>query len=189
MAQLRIELGGIRVSEKDMVIQYERPEEVIKANQQWSSCRPIQGHAGQVYDGPEQKMRCWPRASLSASTTTASCFEPVARQLEAGGYDSATTANRMSGKALAENGEADKPWLSSTACCVSSQMRWLRLRARFSEQTRWLFIAAVVLALVVVIPLTLLNMLSICQPLESARQMALTIAGGDLARGACQRQG
>jgi hypothetical protein len=35
MAQLRTELGGIRSSEKDMVIQYEKPEEVRKAYQQW----------------------------------------------------------------------------------------------------------------------------------------------------------
>ena len=32
----------------------------------------------------------------------------MARQLEAGGYDTATIANRMSGKAVAEFDEADK---------------------------------------------------------------------------------
>jgi RNase P protein component len=35
-------------------------------------------------------------------------FAHVARQLEAGGYDTATIANRMSGKAVAEFAEADK---------------------------------------------------------------------------------
>ncbi len=42
------------------------------------------------------------------------------------------------------------------------------------------FIASVVLAILVVAPLTILNQLSICRPIEQARLMALGIAQGDL---------
>ena len=42
--------------------------------------------------------------------------------------------------------------------------------------------AALLLALFVVVPLTLMNMLSICRPLVQARQTALTIAQGDLSQ-------
>ena len=41
---------------------------------------------------------------------------------------------------------------------------------------------AVVITVLVVVPLTLLNMVSICRPLERARQMAQAIAGGDLSQ-------
>lgn len=51
-----------------------------------------------------------------------------------------------------------------------------------SEQTKWLFVLAVCITVLVVAPLTLLNMVSICRPLEQARRMAQAIAQGDLAQ-------
>lgn len=49
-----------------------------------------------------------------------------------------------------------------------------------ASQTRTLFIAAVVLTILVVGPLTLLNMVSICRPLAQARALAQAVAQGDL---------
>src|SRR5690606_13649073 len=51
-----------------------------------------------------------------------------------------------------------------------------------TEQTKWLFGLAVLITVVVVVPLTLLNMVSICRPLEVARALAQSIAGGDLSQ-------
>ena len=53
---------------------------------------------------------------------------------------------------------------------------------RLVAQAQWVFALVVVLALVVVVPLTLMNMRSICQPLEEARRIAQQIAGGDLSQ-------
>ena len=183
MAQLRIELGGIRLSEKDMVIQYEKPEEVIKANQQWSKfIDQSKATLGKFVTDQNAEDVLLAKSIIERLDSYRKLFEPVARQLEAGGYDSATTANRMSGKALAEVAEADKLLAQLDSLLRQQSDALAEAERKVTEQTRWLFIAAVVLALVVVIPLTLLNMLSICQPLERARQMALTIAGGDLSR-------
>jgi methyl-accepting chemotaxis protein len=44
------------------------------------------------------------------------------------------------------------------------------------------FIASVVLAILIVAPTTVLNQLSICGPIEQARQMAVAISHGDLSR-------
>ena len=181
MAQLRTELGGIRSSEKDMVIQYEKPEEVRKAYQQWvmfiDKSKVTLGKFVTDQNAQDAQLT---RSIIGHIDAYRKLFEPVARQLEAGGYDSATTANRMSGKALAEVMEADK-LLAQLDNLLREQANALAAAERdVADQTRWMFVAAVILALVVVIPLTLLNMLSICRPLEVARQMALTIAGGDL---------
>ena len=51
--------------------------------------------------------------------------------------------------------------------------------ANLSATMAW-FVASVVLAIVVVAPLTILNQVSICRPIEQARLMALGIAKGDL---------
>ena len=181
MAQLRTELGGIRSSEKDMVIQYEKPEEVRKAYQQWVMyIDKSKATLGKFVTDQNAQDAQLTRSITGHLDSYRKLFEPIARQLEAGGYDSATTANRMSGKALAEVIEADK-LLAQLDKLLREQANALAAAERdVADQTRWLFVVAVILALVVVIPLTLLNMLSICRPLEAARQMALTIAGGDL---------
>jgi methyl-accepting chemotaxis protein len=52
-------------------------------------------------------------------------------------------------------------------------------------QADWLFGAGFVLALVLVVPLTLANMVSICEPIERARGLAERIATGDLTTQVC----
>ncbi|QXZ08747.1 MCP four helix bundle domain-containing protein [Comamonas sp. Y33R10-2] len=183
MAQLRIELGGMRLSEKDMVIQYEKPDQVQKAYQEWNVfIDQAKLTLGKFVSDQNTEDAQLAKEIIERIDNYRKLFEPVARQLEAGGYDSATTANRTSTKALAEAAEANKLLLKLDGLLRQQSDALAEAERRVAAQTRWLFMAAVVLALVVVIPLTLLNMQSICQPLESARQMALTIAGGDLSR-------
>ena len=55
-------------------------------------------------------------------------------------------------------------------------------QAQVATQMQWWFALAVLLTIVVVAPLTLLNMLSICRPLKEAQRMARAIAGGDLSQ-------
>ena len=55
-------------------------------------------------------------------------------------------------------------------------------QAQVATQMQWWFVLAVLLTIVVVAPLTLLNMLSICRPLKEAQRMARAIAGGDLSQ-------
>ena len=49
-----------------------------------------------------------------------------------------------------------------------------------TQQAKWLFLASVLLALLIVGPLTWLNMLAICRPLGQAQKLAKAIAQGDL---------
>ena len=55
-------------------------------------------------------------------------------------------------------------------------------QGQVSNETKWLFVLAVLITVVVVVPTTLMNMNSICRPLEDARKMAQAIAGGDLSQ-------
>ena len=101
----------------------------------------------------------------------------MARQLEAGGYDTATIANRMSGKAVAEFAEADKLMKQLDEVLRNEVQKSVAEQQGVSNQTKWLFALAVLITVVVVVPLTLLNMHSICKALDQAQRLAKAIAG------------
>ena len=183
MAQLRSELGAVRTNEKDMIIQYERPEKVREAYGHWvEAMEKAKAVTTQFLGDKNTDDDALANGVIARVDSYRKEFEHVARQLEAGGYDTATTANRMSGKAMNEVAEADK-LLAQLDSLLRKQSADLALaEGQVAEQTRWIFIGAVLLTLLVVVPLTLLNMQSICAPLQRARQAALTIAEGDLSQ-------
>src|SRR3989338_4393588 len=165
MAELRGEMGAIRQFEKDMIIGYEKPEAVKAAHAKWlESQDKAKKIANKFLEGEEDS------------------DNPVARQLEASGYDTATIANRMSGKAVAEFAEADKLMAELDSVLRAEVAKSVEQQGEVSEQTKWLFVLAVLITVVVVVPTTLMNMNSICRPLEDARRMAQAIAGGDLSQ-------
>ena len=64
----------------------------------------------------------------------------------------------------------------------TAAVRATQEQAQVATQMQWWFALAVLLTIIVVAPLTLLNMLSICRPLKEAQRMARAIAGGDLSQ-------
>ena len=181
LGELRGAMGAIRQHEKDMIIQYEKPEAVKAAHGQWLvSLEKAKKVAAQFQgDGPEVAIAADIAKRLDSYRDQ---FASVARQLEAGGYDTATIANRMSGKAVAEFNEADKRMDALGDSLRQGVEAAVQQQHDIANQTKWMFVLAVVITIVVVVPLTLLNMVSICRPLERARQVAQGIARGDLSQ-------
>ena len=183
LAQLRGEMGAIRQNEKDMIIQYEKPEGVKAAHAQWMGAleRAKQVTAGlqQTSAGARNDVAAGIAKRLDSYRDQ---FAHVARQLEAGGYDTATIAYRMSGKAIAEFAEADKQLAALDASLRADVQGVIDQQNRVSAQTKWLFLLAVLITVLVVVPLTLLNMVSIVRPMVTARSLAQSIAGGDLSQ-------
>ncbi|PIF28127.1 methyl-accepting chemotaxis protein [Acidovorax sp. 56] len=183
MAQLRGEMGAIRQHEKDMIIGYEKPEAVKAAYAKWlDSQEKAKKVASQFLEGEEDVDNPVVRDIIKKLDSYKEAFAHVARQLEAGGYDTATIANRMSGKAVAEFSEADKLMGQLDEVLRSEVQKSVAEQQSVSEQTKWLFALAVIITVVVVVPLTLLNMHSICKPLDEAQRVAKAIAGGDLSQ-------
>ncbi len=183
MVELRAELGAVRAHEKDMIIQYERADEVRKAHGQWlAAIERVKAVAGRFLKDEDPADDAIVSGISDRVDRYRQQFEHIARQLEAGGYDTATTANRMSGKAMAEVAEVEK-LIAQLDQLLRQQVDAMAAEEQgVAEQTQWIFVAAVVLTVLVVVPLTLMNMLSICRPLVQARQTALTIAQGDLSQ-------
>ena len=183
MAELRGEMGTIRQLEKDMIIGYEKPEVVKAAQAKWlASQDKAKKVAGKLLEGPEDANNPVVRDIIKRLDSYREQFAHVARQLEAGGYDTATIANRMSGKAVAEFDQADKLMQQLDEVLRADVAKAVEQQGSVTAQTKWLFVLAVLITVVVVVPLTLLNMQSICNPLAEARRMAQAIAGGDLSQ-------
>ena len=183
MGDLRAVLGAIRQHEKDMIIQYEKPEAVKQAHTQWlASLDESKKVAARFLEGPEDQDNAVARSLVQRLDSYREQFTHVARQLEANGYDSATIANRMSGKAVAEFEAAEKLVQQLDALLHAEVEASGKEQAQAGTQTKWLFALAVVVTVLVVAPLTWLNMIAICKPLAEAQRMALAIAGGDLSQ-------
>ena len=183
MAQLHNEMGAIRQHEKDMIISYEKPEDVKAAHTKWlESQEKAKKVANQFLQGEEDVDNPVVRDIIKRLDSYKEAFAHVARQLEAGGYDTATIANRMSGKAVAEFAEADKLMKQLDEVLRAEVQKSVAEQQGVSNQTKWLFALAVLITVVVVVPLTLLNMHSICKPLDQAQRLAKAIAGGDLSQ-------
>ncbi|BBL22564.1 methyl-accepting chemotaxis protein [Comamonas terrigena] len=183
LSQLRASLGLVRQHEKDMIIQYENPERVTKAKESWlkglEQVKAVsQKFVGEVSDADDALVQ----ELMQRMDNYQKQFEPVVRQLEANGYDTATIAYRMGNKAMAELVEVDTLVQKLAQVLQDEADAAQRNESEAATQTQWLFLLSVVITVLVVAPLTLLNMVSICRPLEIARRMALAISKGDLSQ-------
>ena len=138
--------------------------------------------ANQFLQGEEDVDNAVVRDIIKRLDSYKEAFAHVARQLEAGGYDTTRIANRMSGKAVAEFAEADKLMKQLDEVLRNEVQKSVAEQQGVSNQTKWLFALAVLITVVVVVPLTLLNLHSICKPLDQAQRLAKAIAGGDLSQ-------
>ena len=108
LGQLRGDLGQVRQYEKDMIINYEKPEQVRMSKSQWESALEGSVRLTQEFARvlPEDDRA---QAGQAGEYLLAyrKLFESVARQLEDGGYDTATIANRMSERAVEQFANAN----------------------------------------------------------------------------------
>ncbi len=147
-----------------MIIQYERPENVKEAHTQWlaalDKAKKVVAELQQTDAGAQENTAANIAKQLDSYREQ---FAHVARQLEAGGYDSATIANRMSVRAVNEFAGAaklvdglDQRLRAEVQNVIdkqdASRCRPVALRAGGGHHGGG------------GVPLTLLNMVSICRP-------------------------
>jgi methyl-accepting chemotaxis protein len=181
LSQLKSTLGAMTLHEKDMVIAYERPEQVLKAKALWKA--EIQKTGEQIETmlaGEEDGDNALLRQMQERLKAYAAAAEPVTHQLESGGYETATIANRMLGRAH-EQHKALMDLLGQVEQALGAEVAALGVESQAANrQTLMVFGVALALAALIVVPTTLANMRSICAPVEQARVLADHIAEGDL---------
>ena len=183
LGRLRSTIDKTRQAEKDMILANSVPQEVESAYTRWKShVETLNGtvdHFLNRIDKPNDPIAVQMQASLAEYVKV---FEPIAAQLKAGGFESAAVANQTGKKAGAAVDKFDQQIDALEASLEEDANVAVRKQHNVSDKVRWLFMASLALAFVVVVPLTILNMNSICKPLEEARQLAQAIAGGDLSQ-------
>jgi methyl-accepting chemotaxis protein len=183
LSRLQMALADTSRFEKDMVIQYESPEQMSLASTRWEKAhaRALEqiGQLVSASSGEERELLQTMQQDLAAYTAA---VLPVVIQIQGGAYDSATVANRMLSRAH-EQYEALGKKLAQTDLLIGAQAELSQAESRsVNQQTLIWFVLAVALAALVVVPTTLANMQSICAPLDEARQLAQAIAAGDLSQ-------
>jgi methyl-accepting chemotaxis protein len=181
MNALRTDMNMARRHDKDMIIQYESVEGVKAAQAKWqASLQHADEVVQQLQTGMPGDSKTNVQKVADALHAYRDLFLPIARQLEAQGYDTATIANRLSAKALAKFDEAEAALNLVDAALRQDVERAVGEQAAVAQQMERLFAVAVVLGLLLVVPATLVNMRSICQPIDRALQFSNAIARGDL---------
>ena len=183
LSELSSWLGQIRQHEKDMMIQFEKPDLVKEASAKWrDALKQAAKVASQFLEGEEDEDNPTIREMIKRMDAYRTAFEPVLAQLESSGYESATTAYKTSAKAHAEFAVIAEQLKKIQTTLRTEVDESVAEQHAVSDQTEWLFMLAVAVTVVAVVPLTLMNMQSICKPLEQARHVAQAIAQGDLSR-------
>jgi methyl-accepting chemotaxis protein len=181
LARLQVSLGDMGRIEKDMIIAYEKPEEVLKAKAKWAAARDeAQRQLDALLSGQEDAGNALVIQMKEQLAKYVAAVEPVTHQLESSGYDSATVANRMLNRAHASYGELLQSLKQLEEVLMAEAAAARQAGEAASRQTLMLFGLAVGLAVLVVVPTTLSNMTSICRPLDEAQRLASAIAQGDL---------
>ncbi|MGQ3227124.1 MAG: MCP four helix bundle domain-containing protein, partial [Hydrogenophaga sp.] len=189
LSRLQVALGDMGRHEKDMIIAYEKPEAVLKAKAQWQAARDeAQKQMDVLQAGKEEGENELVREMQSHLTKYVAAVGPVTNQLESSGYDSATVANRMLGRAHANYGDLLQSLKQLEEVLMADAASARQAGKSANDQTLMLFGLAVAIAALVVVPTTLSNMNSICRPLDEAQHLASAIAKGDLTR-TIQREG
>ncbi len=171
-------LGDMRRFEKDMIVNYEKPENVKALRQRWEQARDGVLKLGKALQhgsdsGPLSRLP----AVLADYDAKA---KPVLQQLEAGAYDNATVADRMLTAAKDLAADADKLVMDYQAILLKESQLLQERATRTQNNVLTVFVLVLIASALVVVPLTLLNMHSICRPLAEAEELASAIAKGDL---------
>ena len=181
MAKLQSGLAQVRMLEKDMAILYEQPEQLEKTHANWrSSISNVQSLGESFKQSASEQETQVVQALIQHLNQYQELFQPIIKQLLASGYDSATVVQRVSRRASDAFVEAEKQ-LHELEALLQAQAQTAQARGeQVASETQWLFIAALLITTLVVAPLTWLNMLSICRPLQETKRLADAIAQGDL---------
>jgi methyl-accepting chemotaxis protein len=184
LGELRSVMGDLRRFEKDMLLSYENTQAAAKYHQQWtvahgSALKLIDSMLAGEVDGDNSVLRQL-RGDLEGY---AKASEGVFRQVLASGYDNAAAANKLlDQRAKAQISGAEERLVKLSALINAKATRVKAHSDATASLARSVLLAALGLALLIVVPLTLVNMISICRPLTEAQRVAGAIAEGDLSQ-------
>jgi len=181
VATLVEHIDQMRRHEKDLVINYEKPEAIAAIRARWTESLRLSQAEAKALAEPEHQLDPKATALIAAQLEAyATAFAPVLRQIEASSYDSATAVNKVTQRAVSEIRAAEQ---AVAQLRDTNRQQAEAIRDGMHASTRMIFYSfggALAVALLLVVPLTLVNSASILRPMGRANAMARAIASGDL---------
>ncbi len=181
VADLRVALSELQRHESDMIIQYEKPTEIALIEGKWYlAANRIDKLVAAMLEGEEDEDNALARELQSSVKVYQKEAENVIGQLKTGAFDTATVANIRLTKARQHMAHAVTlaQKISDIVATEAAEVRSQQVAA--GQRSLMLFGVAIAVAMLVVVPTTVANMQSICQPIEAAQAFAQAIASGDL---------
>jgi len=183
VGELRATVGELRRHEKNMVIDYEDGVAVLKHREAWvATAQALKKSFEAMLEGEEDEDNKFAREAVKSLEAYVVESKPVLDAVQNGAFDTAKVADKRLDKAKAHVTAVEKH-IEQIGKIVRDEVK--ERQAEFAAAmttTLYAFAAMLGFALVLVVPLTLLNSRSIVQPVEHARQIAQAIASGDLTR-------
>jgi methyl-accepting chemotaxis protein len=178
---MQLDLGRVRIHEKEMIIAYERPMAVKESLKLWNEGIQSAGAQAQSLagsgDAEVKQVATEIRKHLAAYEAA---FKPVVIELVDGVVSSATMGSEMAQNANGEFADLERQLQKLEELVNHEAANAMKDQEAAGNTTKWLFAVAVAITIIVVVPLTWLNMQAICNPLEQARGIAQSISQGDL---------
>jgi len=180
LSRMRDAIGQMRRLEKQIFLQAGQAAALNQSVQGWqASADSLLTQSSKMLEGEEDEDNPIVRSLQSNLKEYREAISAKTAELAAGtlsGADAISALSAAIAKADAMDSqlnEIEKILLAEAAENTSEQ----KTAVTYTEAA---FVVAVLVAMIIVAPLTLLNMVSICRPLEQARGLAQAIAQGDL---------
>ena len=176
-------VGDVNRLEKDMVINYEDAITVNKLKERWqASVASTKQTLASVLEAATEHERPLATEALARIDGYTADTKRVIGQVEDGAYDNARTADKMLARAKTQMAGVEAMVGKLSTALDEDAAAARKAREAAAQQALMLNIAVLCLAGLIVVPFTLMNMVSICKPLDTARELAAAIAAGDLSR-------
>jgi methyl-accepting chemotaxis protein len=181
LAEVNRVVGDINRAEKDMVIYYDDRITLNKHRDKWTaSVDTALKLLEAMRAGAGDKEAALLTEAQSRVSQYAAATKQVVLQVEDGAYDNPRTADKMLGRAKEHMRVFEESLLQVRAALDAGADRARAAREAQARGAMFANIGVLALAAMLVVPFTWLNMRSICEPLDSARGLAASIAAGDL---------
>jgi methyl-accepting chemotaxis protein len=174
-------IGDVNRLEKDMVINYESAITVNQIKERWqASVAATKKTLAEVVSVATEREK--PLATEAAARLDAYVADTkrVIGQVEDGAYDNARTADKMLARAKGHMAGVEDGVQKLSAALDEDAAAARAQREAAGRNALILNIAVLCVVGLIVVPFTLMNMQSICKPLDTARELAASIASGDL---------
>ena len=182
IARMQQAMSNLRLSEKNMIIEYENTVEVARYKEIWTAAMAqVEKSAAELAPLLTQdSQRAQLTQAMDALHQFSQEFAPMAKQLENLGFPSAQVASATIGNLQPIFSKADTALTGlSTELQKTTQTSQQTLQAT-ANRVVWLIGGITLLIVLIITPLTVLNTNSICRPIDQAELMARAIAQGDL---------